>query len=164
MLVSTVQKCESAICIHIFSPSWTPHPHPSPHPLPLGHHRAPSWAPCIIQQFLTSCLFYTWWRICVKPNLPIYPPFPMSHVYSLHLRLSSCPGTSNHSWWISFLGSLHLMYFVHSKLLQSCLTLWDTMDYSSLGSSVCGDSPGKNTGVGSSILGIPSRGSSWPRD
>ena len=31
---------------------------------------------------------------------------------------------------------------------QSCLTLCDTMDYSPPGSSVHGDSPGKNTGVG----------------
>ena len=31
---------------------------------------------------------------------------------------------------------------------QSCLTLWDPMDCSLLGSSVHGDSPGKNTGVG----------------
>ena len=31
---------------------------------------------------------------------------------------------------------------------QSCLTLWDPMDCSLPGSSVHGDSPGKNTGVG----------------
>ena len=35
-----------------------------------------------------------------------------------------------------------------AKLLQSCLTLRDPMDYSPPASSVCGDSPGKNTGVG----------------
>ena len=32
--------------------------------------------------------------------------------------------------------------------LQSCLTLWDPMDYSPPGSSVHGDSPDKNTGEG----------------
>ena len=48
-----------------------------------------------------------------------------------------------------------------AKLLQSSLTLCNPMDYSPLGSSVHGDSPGKNTGVGS----MPSsRGSSQPRD
>ena len=31
---------------------------------------------------------------------------------------------------------------------QSCQTLWDPMDYRPPGSSVHGDSPGKNTGVG----------------
>ena len=35
---------------------------------------------------------------------------------------------------------------------QLCLTLCDPMDCSSLGSSVHGDSPGKNTGVGSLSL------------
>ena len=34
-----------------------------------------------------------------------------------------------------------------AKLLQSCLTLCNPMDYSPPGSSVHGDSPGKNTGV-----------------
>ena len=37
---------------------------------------------------------------------------------------------------------------VHAKSLQSCLTLCDSMDYRLLGSSVHGDSPGKNTGGG----------------
>ena len=36
---------------------------------------------------------------------------------------------------------------VHAKLLQSCPTLCNPMNYSLLVSSVCGDSPGKNTGV-----------------
>ena len=48
-----------ATYIYILPPSgaslWPP-----PHPTPLGHHRAPSWAPCAIQHFPTSCLFYTW--------------------------------------------------------------------------------------------------------
>ena len=48
-----------------------------------------------------------------------------------------------------------------AKLLQSCLTLCDPMDYSQPGSSVHGESPGKNTGVGCHAL---LRGSSQPRD
>ena len=39
-----------------------------------------------------------------------------------------------------------------TKFLQSCLTLGNPMDYSPLGSSVLGDSPGKNTGVGCPVL------------
>ena len=35
---------------------------------------------------------------------------------------------------------------------QSCPTLCDPMDYSLPGSSVHGDSPGKNTGVGYHVL------------
>ena len=50
---------------------------------------------------------------------------------------------------------------VGAKSLQSRPTLWDPMDCSPPGSSVHGDSPGTNTGVGS----VPSsRGSSRPRD
>ena len=48
---------------------------------------------------------------------------------------------------------------VHAQL---CLTLWDPMNYSPPGSSVRGDSPGKNTGVGCHALlqGIfPTQGS-----
>ena len=41
---------------------------------------------------------------------------------------------------------------VHAKLLHSCPTLCDPMDWSLLGSSVRGDSPGKNTGVGCHAL------------
>ena len=37
-------------------------------------------------------------------------------------------------------------------VIQSCPTLCDPMDYSSPGSSVHGDYPGKNTGVGCHAL------------
>ena len=40
------------------------------------------------------------------------------------------------------------MYLV----VQSCLTLWDPIDCSLQGSSIHGDSPGKNTEVGSPSL------------
>ena len=38
-------------------PTWTSLPLPTPSH-PLGCHRAPGWAPCIIQQIPTGCLFY----------------------------------------------------------------------------------------------------------
>ena len=41
---------------------------------------------------------------------------------------------------------------VQSLVTQSCSTLCDAMDYSPLGSSIHGDSPGKNTGVGCHAL------------
>ena len=41
---------------------------------------------------------------------------------------------------------------VHAKALQSCPTLCDPMDCSPPGSSVHGDSPGQNTGVGCHVL------------
>ena len=42
-------------------------------------------------------------------------------------------------------------YFMY-VVAQSCLTLWDPIDCSLQGSSIHGDSPGKNTGVGSPSL------------
>ena len=36
------------------------------HSIPLGHHRALSWVPCVIQQLPTSYLFYTWQ--CIYDN------------------------------------------------------------------------------------------------
>ena len=44
---------------------------------------------------------------------------------------------------------------------QSCLTLYNPKDCSPLGSSVHGNSPGKNSGVGCHVL---LQGSSQPRD
>ena len=57
-----------------------------------------------------------------------------------------------------------ILYVVTVGVLvaQSCPTLCESMDCSPLGSSVHGDSPGKNTGAGSCSLF--SRGSSQPRD
>ena len=43
-------------------------------------------------------------------------------------------------------------HILSAHVLQSCLILWDPVDCSSLGSSVHGDSPGKNTGVGCHAL------------
>ena len=46
-------------------------------------------------------------------------------------------------------------YPVHAKLIQSRLILWDPMDCSLPGSSLHGDSPGKNTGVGCHAHPLP---------
>ena len=54
MLVFAVQQNESATCVHISPPSGNSLPVAH-----LGHHKAPSWAPCAIQGAPTSCLFYT---------------------------------------------------------------------------------------------------------
>ena len=50
----------------------------------------------------------------------------------------------------SLFGSINAC--VCAKSLQSCPALWDPMDCSPPGSSVHGNSPGKNTGVGSHAL------------
>ena len=57
---------------------------------------------------------------------------------------------------------LVLPFFLGCMCARSCLTLWDTMCFSPPGSSVHGDSPGKNTGMGCHALlrGIfPAQGS-----
>ena len=41
----------------------------------------------------------------------------------------------------------HIYACVHAKLLQLCPTVCDPMDHSLPGSSLHGDSPGRNTGV-----------------
>ena len=51
---------------------------------------------------------------------------------------------------------------MHAQLLESCPTLYDPMDCSLPGSSVYGDSPGKNSGVGFHALfygAFPTQGS-----
>ena len=47
----------------------------------------------------------------------------------------------------SMSGSILFKSYVLWLVAQSCLTLWDPVDCSPSGSSVHGDSPGKNTGV-----------------
>ena len=47
---------------------------------------------------------------------------------------------------------MYICACVHAKSLQWCLTLGDPMDCSPPYSSVNGDSPGKNTGVGCHAL------------
>ena len=71
-----------------------------PHPTPLGHHRVPGWAPCAIQQLLTSYLFSRWWYIYVNATFSVCPTlsavftspfstsvslahFPRFHIYAL---------------------------------------------------------------------------------
>ena len=64
--------------------------------------------------------------------------------------------TSFHSFIYS---SMHVC--VSAKSLQSCLTLWDPMDYSSSGSSVHGILQAR---ILEWVAMPSSRGSSWPRD
>ena len=52
MLVSAVQRSESALCTHKSLPVWTSLPLPYPtHP---GDYRAPSWAPCAGSHYLSA--------------------------------------------------------------------------------------------------------------
>ena len=47
---------------------------PTSYPIPaLGCHRAPGWAPCVMQQLLISYLVYTWWFVYFNATLSICP-------------------------------------------------------------------------------------------
>ena len=69
MLVSAIQRSESAVCTHTCPPSWTSLPPPS-HPPPLGHHRALSWAPCSTVGSLTHGSAHT--------SIPTFQSTPIS--------------------------------------------------------------------------------------
>ena len=56
------------------------------------------------------------------------------------------------TWIIKKLLNFTIWNNVCGKSLQSCPTLWDIMECSLPGSSIHGDSPGKNTGVGCHAL------------
>ena len=92
VLVSAIHHHESAIGIHRYPLLLAAPSHLPPHPTPLGHHRAPNWAPCIIQQILTGCLFlhvvYMFQRYSLNLSHLLPPLCP--HVYPLHLCLYSC--------------------------------------------------------------------------
>ena len=66
------------------------------------------------------------------------------------------PSAAWHSWLTSssylLIPPIFILFFMHAKSLQTCLTLCAPMDCRPPGSSVHGDSPGQNTGVGSLSL------------
>ena len=56
-------------------------------------------------------------------------------------------------WIVSFYRiPVTYQWYVLCLVAQSCPTIWDPMDSSPLGSTVHGDSPRKNTGVGCHAL------------
>ena len=59
-----------------------------------------------------------------------------------------------HMVWIVSFYRIHVTYqwYVLCLVAQSCPTIWDPMDSSPLDSTVHGDSPRKNTGVGCHAL------------
>ena len=90
-----LQHCDSFCCtkwisyMRTYIPSLLDFP-AHPHPVPLRHQRAPNQAPCVIQQALTSSLFYTWKSTYIDTSFPVLPP-PCPQAHSLHLHLGHCP-------------------------------------------------------------------------
>ena len=90
---------------------------PTPHPTSLGHHRAMGWAPCVIQQLLTSSLFYTWWCIYVNASLSLCPTPSFSrcvHKSILNICISFLPCKWVH-WY-------HLYVCINTQYFFFCLT------------------------------------------
>lgn len=79
---------------------------PSLHPTPLHCHRAPGWAPRVVQQLHISCLFYTWWRILSQRYSP-NPPRPLLPLLCPFV-CSLCP-TLTPAQHIGDFGSFHLV-------------------------------------------------------
>ena len=70
--------------------------------------------------------------------------------YHVQSSYKYCTSNRTQNTWIWDLAQF--LSNCSAKLLQSCPTLYNPMDYSPPGSCVHGDSPGKNTGVGCHAL------------
>ena len=97
-------------------------------------------------QTATECFFHLW-------HVPRQPRTLMEQVFAVrgplgvrHSGKSINPSANRH-WRTDLTVTLYPGY-LHAKSLQSCPTLSILMNCSPPGSSVHGDSPGKNTGVG----------------
>ena len=143
-------------CTYVPSPMSSPPSHPRR--IPLGYHRAPGWAPCVIQRLLTSYLSHLVVFICQCYALN------SSLLQRLSIVLNWMNGQEVWELWIGFsdhhpeyssvMGSFNVNSVVSDSLLprgpqpSRPLCPWD--------------SPGKNTGVGCHALlqGIfPTQGS-----
>ena len=91
MLVSAVQKRESAVCIYVSPASWASLPSPAPS-TPLSHHGTRNTL-CAGQRLPSSCLSYTWWCVYISVTLParpalLSPPCPMSDMLLVNFLVS----------------------------------------------------------------------------
>ena len=94
---------------------------PPPHPSSLGPHRAPSRAPCAIQQLPTSCLFYT--GRCIHSNAiaQFIPPSPSSTV-------STYPSSTPASLFLPCIYLYHFSRFhVYVLICSICPSLSDLL-------------------------------------
>jgi len=74
-------QSQSAIYIHISPPSWNSLP-PIPYSTSLGHHRAPSWASCAIQQLPANYFTHGSVHMSMLPSqFPFLPCVYMSILY-----------------------------------------------------------------------------------
>ena len=105
---------------------------------------------CPGMQVATECCFHLW-------HVPRQPRTLMERVFAVRGPLGvrhsgkSINPSANRYWRTDLTVALYPGY-LHAKSLQLCPTLAILMNCSPPGSSVHGDSPGKNTGVGCHAL------------
>ena len=93
-------------------------------PTLLRRHRAPIWAPCLIQQIPIGCLLYIWHRIHFNATLSNHPTFLFPHCVAsvLCLCLLCCPeNTIVSTFWISYICiniCFSLSHFILNDRLQ----------------------------------------------
>ena len=88
------------------------------HPAHLGHHRAPSWAPCSIQQVPNRYLFHTWQFTYISLNLSIHltPPLPSPIIKTLKYLTGSSKPICQQSSHVYILTKLWLLFFPRSEV------------------------------------------------
>ena len=101
---------------------------------------------CLYTGHTRSWLFVSQLLVSISIHCSFVPEYTRLFLQWFHSSAFHWPYYSPHSnncWSVQ-----HKATTMHATLLQSRLTLYDPMDDSLPGSSVHGDSPGKNTGVG----------------
>ena len=102
----------------------------------LGHHRAPSWAPCAIAQHPTSYPFYTWECIYVKTKSlisshPSFPPSMSTHLFSTSAFLF-VPCKYVHLYYFYRFHIYALIYGIRFSLSDLLHSVWQTLGPSNL--------------------------------
>ena len=127
-----------------------------PHEL---QHARPPCPPPTPRVHSNSCPLSPWCHPAISSSVIPFSSCPQSFPASGSFQLSQLFASGGQSVGVSASASLLPMNtqdwsplgwtgWVCAKLLQSCPTLCNPMNHSLPGSSVHGDSPGKNTGVG----------------
>ena len=100
---------------------------------------------------LLICMSYCWQLQVSPPTYNIWIARPQDMLISAFSKYGQIAFKRTYINWHFYEESVNVVPYLYiclrAKSLQSCLTLCDPMDCSPPGSSVHGDSPGKNTRV-----------------
>ena len=95
---------------------------PLPHPTPLYHQRVPGWAPCVIQQLFTSCLFYTGQCVCMlillSPFIPLCCTATFHQLSILHRTVCMYVDAT-----FSIHPTVSLPHYVHKSIHYICVSV-----------------------------------------